>query len=156
MENEHNGWPSLVSRLLPTPPVRFSVVSLSPFRYSRRFPSVSRRSIFMFSAPIINFCLPSNRQLPWKWSASPQLQHVDFLAFLRRVGSDRLSQNVPALVLCYPAARSTACRSRARRRASFTVFSLPSSSWILMSGFSTPSANALPASRLRCSSGSVG
>jgi hypothetical protein len=71
--------------------------------------------------------------------------HSSRLVSLHRVG-DWLPHNVLALLLWGLAARSMACNSKACLRASFTVFSPPTSSWIFMVGSSTPSANALPAS----------
>jgi hypothetical protein len=142
--------PSLFSWWLAILPVPFLVVTRPPFGISWRFPRVSRWPFFTFPVPVI-FCLPSlgaaTLESAWLSTApSPQLQHADRLVSLRRVGGDWLPQNARALLLWSLAARSTACSSRACLRTSFTVFSPHRSSWIFMSGSSTPSASAFPLS----------
>jgi hypothetical protein len=146
--------PLLLSGRFDNFPVYFIVVSYSPFGPSWRFSQLSAWSIFRFPAPII-FCLPSVGAVDLEVARLSTTPACYFLASLRRVGGDRLPQKVLMLVLCRLAAWRTACSSRACRSASITDLFPPSSSWILMSWSSTPSANALPASCLMCFSGSV-
>jgi hypothetical protein len=121
----------LVSRRLATPTVRLSVVCPSPFEPSYRFLCVSEVFRLVFCA--------GHRFLPFSPEVAgfPQLQHAS------RLWSRWAPPECPGTRFFLRgglATKSTARSLSACLRASFTVFSFPSSSCIFMAGSSTPSA----------------
>jgi hypothetical protein len=142
--------PSLVSRLLATLPLRVSVVTWSPFRTSWRFPRVSAWPTFIFRAPVIHG-LPSvwavTLEVVWFSKApEPWLSCIPFSGGRRSAPPECLG----ARFVC-PGGKQYGLSEGLVYR-----LSPPSSSCILMSGSSTPSANASLASLLMWSSSSVG